>query len=284
MRLKFNTCGIYILFCIGCTGLNAQQNIAISLFVNGSHAISIDPGLPIRAECVISCPDLAFRANQNQRIAHQISVLEDSLAQYPERAGYFRAEIDSLTFDAYPEDSVVLGTPVLPWHEHLSWHVTREGFEQTGWHVSICDTDTDPMLVLSADRRWRFNFWISYPKAVGTFQLSASLDSVISNPVAVTLSTRSVATAQSEEELLSIGNDYLMCDKPVEALRYSEQVLTLRSTSINGLLLKADALYALDQMDKALENYQKALEQFNLQFPDEYEVPEYIMHRINILK
>jgi hypothetical protein len=90
--------------------------------------------------------------------------------------------------------------------------------------------------------------------------------------------------AQREGWALDQGDAFLVLGQPAEALTRAQAVLAANPRSIPALILAVDALRQLGEPAQALQHCFAALREFYQQYPDSYEAPLALQHRMRELQ
>ena len=271
---------------------------SISLQINSEHELTVFSGTPLIFKVRLGNHYAQNTALRNEAAKHHAEELRAAAASgqiSQDRASRLMAGLNK------PLEIPVLrvGDSTLGWSQFIHFNVrSPDGKQQSlTWPLTLASEPAAKSLQLDARTTGQAEYLLGPSVALqvppGAYDVVAILEvpsdakpaadrwqgRVQSPPVRLTIVPKPdhLSPAQEEEANLQLIRYYRKAKDSVQALQLAEKVLATNNSSIPALVMVGELKEEQGNLKDALKSYQAALAQFDKQYPNSYEPPEYLI-------
>ncbi len=261
-----------------------EAQATLRLLVNYSDTDTIAPGDPVVLELQLFNADAEYANIHNSAVRENLVILEQEFSQGLWTQEAYDAEKEVLENSIKPIDPLSISGSSLLTGLHILLDDARVSYED---FIRCSGYPTEEEYILEDYGRMSMLFGFAPEKTskwtAGTHTLVITVDTLRSNTTTLVIVAAGTEVESSKSKLIHLAYFYLDCGDPAEALSIADQLLKSTPEDLDVMTLKADAYLALENYPQALEWYQSTLRAFQIQQPDSYELPEYLLSQIAAL-
>jgi tetratricopeptide (TPR) repeat protein len=277
----------YFLYIFGftlLTLLRMEAQATLRLLVNYSDTDTIAPGDPFVLELQLFNADAEYANIHNSAVRENLAILEEEFTQGLWTQEEYDAEKEVLENSIKLIDPLSIAGSSLLTGLQILLDDARLSYED---FVRCSGYPTEEEYILEDYGRMSMLFGFAPEETsiwnVGTHTLVITVDTLRSNTTTLVIVAAGTEVESSKSKLIHLAYFHLDCGDPAEALIIADQLLTSTPQDLDAMTLKADAYLAVENFAQALEWYQSTLRAFQIQQPDSYELPEYLLSQITAL-
>ncbi len=263
-----------------------EEALTVALSVNDSREAEIyEDDIFILTVTINNTYEIEAES-ERMAIDEELNILEQEKASKKIDEKAYQQKKDELELQKPTPRIITLGSESEPWYTLIKFYLrTPEGEKPLEWSMKIIDyIPTDNKVVLDASTALIANFEIdeeefkNIPR--GEYRIVAKINDVESEEEIIVRLIKGSRPDVDESNLFMRGSILLTKRKISEVLAIGNKMLSLNPSSIGALILIAEAHEVAGNIDEALNMYYKALDEFEKQYPDDYEGPTYIQAKI----
>lgn len=263
--------------------LEAQLNLHLT--VNFSQSDTIIAGDPVMLRVSVSNPTSEYASIHNNAVEENLEQLEEEYRAGKIDDETYQKERSRLDSARQLTSQVVLNTT--GFIEDLQIYRNNSLVEKRSIITCNPTLSDHQEIILEGSTRAIFKLAITPDYTAKwspeTYKFHAAFDSIHSNNVMLSVQSAMEAHESDSTRRVALANYHLDCGQPDQALLLANELMETYP-GLDVVILKADALVAVDRGREALDFYRQALEMFYAEFPDSYEAPEYLLDMISALE
>jgi hypothetical protein len=280
---------------------SVQPAPSISLQINSQHELMVFAGTPLIFRVRLGNRFAQNAALRNEAAKHHTAEIQAAVSSgeiNQERANQLLASIPQSA--AIP--TLIVGDGTRSWESSVQFFLrTADGQQRPlPWSLSPASVPGAKSLTLDQRAVGQLEFLLPPDSAAaltpGTYEILAALDisnsspdrwhgRVVSEPVTLTITAKPAQFTKAEEEQwdLEFVRYFRKAKDTNQAMQWVQHVLSENPASLPGLVLLGELKEEQGDLKGALDAYQWALAQVDIQYPNSYEPPQYLTLKISVL-
>jgi hypothetical protein len=266
-----------------------QQGNYIHLSANGDITDTISRGEPLLLELVLMNREARSAASWNLAAERRLGQLKELLDQKKITDSAYQKEKTELEGQLRKSTTIRWGSSGQPWTQLARWTIRSIS---TGtivtWPVQLLRHPKPQDVAVLDENAYYISYFGVDPAGMnlvpaGEYILQVTINNYDSDPVRIQV----VSSPVNQEDLIQLGktgNFYRHAGDAPRALAVAEKILSINPRSLNGLVLKGDAMVLQRSFLPALEVYNLALKEYGIQAGEQAEPPDYILNMISFIK
>ena len=267
---------------------NNASSFGLYFSVDYQDSLGLYRDEPAILSISISNPAAAYAKTWNKEALSYLSDLEKKFNDGKMSEEVYQQERKSVTEGMLGTYESRIGTPAEPWVSKVKFNIYTEKREEVASLSLRLLNSSKPAAVAVLNERTYYSAEYNLPPnalqqlSSGSYRFTVSIDDIESAPVRLKYKAEAMPDffKNKETTLLKIGQYYLQDEDPGKAIEYAEQILSRNANTLDGLVLRGDSYLFMENYNKALVDYERALKLFYQEFPDSYEAPEYLLDMI----